>query len=133
MQKQDSASAEGPTPADWIPLQEPDSSDPNDFPWPLNVALSGGGLRASAFGLGALLYLKHAGLNTKVTDIASVSGGSITNGFIASRCDYQSVDDETFDKVASKLASKIAFSGMWGSVYVWSYILLLFFASAGAE
>ena len=74
------------------------------FPWTLEIALSGGGLRASAFCLGALLYLVHAGLNRKVENIASVSGGSITNGFVASRCDYATADLDTFRDVARELA-----------------------------
>ena len=39
------------------------------FPHTIEVALSGGGLRATVFSLGALLYLVHAGLNTRVRNI----------------------------------------------------------------
>jgi predicted acylesterase/phospholipase RssA len=49
----------------------------------LGVALSGGGNRAAAFGLGALLYLVDSGVNRHVTTISSVSGGSLLNAFIA--------------------------------------------------
>ena len=49
------------------------------------VALSGGGVRASAFALGALLYLVDSGLNRRVAVISSVSGASLTNGFLLSR------------------------------------------------
>jgi hypothetical protein len=40
------------------------------------VTLSGGGHRATLFGLGALMYLVDARANTNVSSIASVSGGS---------------------------------------------------------
>src|ERR1700730_13839552 len=45
----------------------------------IRIALSGGGYRASLFGMGALMYLVDVGANSRVEDIASVSGGSITN------------------------------------------------------
>ncbi len=51
----------------------------------VSVSLSGGGHRAALFGLGVLLYIADAGRNHDVTSVASVSGGSITNGFIAQR------------------------------------------------
>jgi hypothetical protein len=59
----------------------------------LSVALSGGGHRASLFGLGVLLYLADVGRNNDVTSIASVSGGSITNGYLAQRTLYNRSDD----------------------------------------
>jgi hypothetical protein len=43
------------------------------------VAISGGGYRASAWGLGVLWALADSGLNTDVTMVSSVSGGSLTN------------------------------------------------------
>src|SRR5689334_10067721 len=46
----------------------------------VGVALSGGGHRASVWAAGLLLYLADAGRNGDVGTIASVSGGSITNG-----------------------------------------------------
>ena len=46
----------------------------------VGVALSGGGHRASVWAAGLLLYLADAGRNGDVGVIASVSGGSITNG-----------------------------------------------------
>lgn len=49
------------------------------------VALSGGGYRATAFASGALLYLCDSNLLKNVTVVSSVSGGSITNGFLAAR------------------------------------------------
>lgn len=47
------------------------------------VSLSGGGYRAAAFGLGALLALADLRLARRIRAISSVSGGSITNAFAA--------------------------------------------------
>ncbi len=52
---------------------------------PVGVALSGGGHRATLFGLGALLALVDLRINRRTTQIASVSGGSIANAFVALR------------------------------------------------
>lgn len=49
------------------------------------LALSGGGFRASLFHLGALRRLNDAGLLSRLTAISSVSGGSITNGLLATK------------------------------------------------
>jgi NTE family protein len=49
------------------------------------LALSGGGFRASLYHLGALRRFNDAGLLSRVTAISSVSGGSITNGLLATR------------------------------------------------
>ena len=46
----------------------------------IGVALSGGGHRATVFGLGALLAMADAGLCGRTASISSVSGGSIANG-----------------------------------------------------
>jgi predicted acylesterase/phospholipase RssA len=75
----------------------------------LGVALSGGGVRASLFALGALTYLVDSKESERVTEISSVSGGSITNGFIAQRCDFQSVKPLEFDRHASELAKAITY------------------------
>ncbi len=48
----------------------------------ISVALSGGGHRATVFGLGALLAMADAGLCGRTTSISSVSGGSIANGAV---------------------------------------------------
>jgi hypothetical protein len=63
------------------------SGVPVGQPFPhVAVALSGGGHRASLFGLGVLLALVDLGLNRLVTQVVSVSGGSITNGRCQSSC-----------------------------------------------
>jgi len=93
-----------------------------DFPWTLEVALSGGGLRAAAYALGALLYLVHSGLYVRVKNISSVSGGSITNAFVACDCDFQkTMALPEFQELAGRLARQIAFNGLlqrWQS-WVW--------------
>jgi len=78
----------------------------------LGVALSGGGHRATLFGLGALLYLVDAGTNIRTISIASVSGGSITNAFVAQECNYQLTNSEEFGQVATRLASVVANRGL---------------------
>lgn len=54
-----------------------------DVPGDLGMALSGGGLRATFFGLGALLFLVYTGLNRRVRTISSVSRGSVLSAYVA--------------------------------------------------
>ena len=49
----------------------------------IGVALSGGGVRAALFSLGVLVGLVETGQSRNVTNISSVSGGSIVNAAIA--------------------------------------------------
>jgi NTE family protein len=49
----------------------------------LGLALSGGGFRATLFGLGSLWRMNDAGLLGKLDRITSVSGGSIVSGILA--------------------------------------------------
>jgi NTE family protein len=51
----------------------------------LGLALSGGGFRATLFGLGSLWRLNEAGLLGRLDRMTSVSGGSITAGVLAHR------------------------------------------------
>jgi NTE family protein len=51
----------------------------------LGIAFSGGGFRATLFGLGSLWRLNDAGLLGKLDRVTSVSGGSILAGVLASR------------------------------------------------
>lgn len=51
----------------------------------IGLALSGGGFRASMFGLGSLWRLNDAGLLGRLDRISSVSGGSILAGLLAHR------------------------------------------------
>jgi membrane protein implicated in regulation of membrane protease activity len=64
----------------------------------LGVALSGGGHRATAFGLGVLLALVDQELNQRVESISSVSGGSIANGIVMVGPDFGSVSTPEFER-----------------------------------
>ena len=95
------------------------------------VALSGGGHRAALFGLGVLLYLADAGKSREVTSVASVSGGSLTNGYVAQSVDYASVSGSAFWEAMGPLAQQIAKRGtLWAAPLTWAYLALL--ASTGA-
>lgn len=85
--------------------QDPDHRD-------LGIALSGGGHRATLFTLGALLYLVDSRANLRVSSIASVSGGSITNGYVAQECDFGTVEAAEFDSVARRLIDIIIHRGI---------------------
>lgn len=92
-------------------------------PKSIGVAISGGGHRATAYGLGVLLYLVDSRLNQRVGTISSVSGGSILNAFVAllpvngiTRKSFSSFDGfGTFDADAARLARLLA-----GSRAIWS-------------
>ena len=84
---------------------------PLRVPESIGVALSGGGHRATAFGLGVLLYLVDSGLNRRVRSIASVSGGSILNAFVAlirsedgTEQAFNSFQPGEFDRYATQLS-----------------------------
>lgn len=75
------------------------------------VALSGGGHRAALFGLGALLYLTDSQENREVESIASVSGGSLTNGYIAQAADYRTAESVAFRIAVTPFARRLARNG----------------------
>jgi hypothetical protein len=77
----------------------------------LAIALSGGGHRATLFTLGALMAVVDRGLNRHVTQIASVSGGSITNAFIAQRCEFAELEPGGLDSVVRDLSEQIVTRG----------------------
>lgn len=81
------------------------------------VALSGGGHRATLATLGALLALVDRGLAPKILQVASVSGGSITNAFVAQRAHLEALGPEGLDDIATELATTIvrkgALTGRW--------------------
>ncbi len=92
----------------------------------ISVALSGGGHRASLFGLGVLLYLTDAGKNCEVESISSVSGGSLTNGYVAQAGSYRQMSADEFWNYMKSFALRIAHSGtLWDSLFTWIYILCL--------
>lgn len=81
----------------------------------LGVALSGGGHRATLFGLGVLLYLSDVSANGNVVSISSVSGGSITNAF-AGLHRFKTATSEEFEGAAADLARQVANRG---SLFAW--------------
>jgi hypothetical protein len=93
----------------------------------LAVSMSGGGHRATLFVLGALMYLVDAKANAHVSSIASVSGGSLTNGFVGQTLNFKETDGSEFRKrVASPLATQIAKSGtLFAPLFTKVYLLLL--------
>lgn len=98
----------------------------------IGVALSGGGHRAALFGLGVLLYLVDAEKNREVTSIASVSGGSLTNGVVAQSSDYRQTSADGFAEVARDIAATIVGRGtLWATPLTKLYLAALLLA-AGA-
>ena len=63
----------------------------------IGIALSGGGHRASVWGVGVLVGVVDAGLGSGVVSVSSVSGGSITNGVVAQNVDLRTATPEEFD------------------------------------
>jgi hypothetical protein len=99
----------------------------------IGVALSGGGHRASLFGLGVLWYLVDAGKNADVRVISSVSGGSLTNGSIAFGKNFRGADRAQFEELTKALVQRIARGGtLWGWWGTWVYVLVLVALLAGA-
>jgi predicted acylesterase/phospholipase RssA len=73
----------------------------------IGVAVSGGGYRAAAWGLGALMYLADARLNRDVVTASSVSGGSITNAGLALQ-GYRGMAPEDLRAYAARLSPTLA-------------------------
>jgi Patatin-like phospholipase len=87
------------------------------------IALSGGGHRATLATLGALLAIVDRGLGAKVIQIASVSGGSITNAFVAQRCKFETLQPGELDGIATELAAAVVRKGVL--TREWMALLLL--------
>ncbi|HEX7132910.1 MAG TPA: patatin-like phospholipase family protein, partial [Iamia sp.] len=93
---------------------------------PLALALSGGGHRATLFGLGALLYLVDAGQGPRLGSIASISGGSLTNGYIGLHCDLTTAAPEEVRVHARDLAHQVARRGtLWAAPLTWAFCALV--------
>ena len=69
----------------------------------LGVALSGGGFRATLYHLGVIRFLRDAGALQNVTDIASVSGGSILAAHLVLNWERYNGDDDSFAEAASEI------------------------------
>jgi hypothetical protein len=103
------------------------SSNPNTTAKSLAVSLSGGGHRATLFTLGALMYLVDAKANVNVSSIASVSGGSLTNGLVGQTLNFRKTSSEEFRaRVARRLASQIANKGtLFAPLFTRIYVVVL--------
>jgi predicted acylesterase/phospholipase RssA len=75
----------------------------------LGLALSGGGFRATLYHLGVIRYLRDAGALQNVTDIASVSGGSILAAHLVLNWDRYNGDDDSFAKAAKEVVRFVQF------------------------
>lgn len=94
----------------------------------IGIAISGGGHRATLFGLGVLLYLSDVGKNREVASISSVSGGSLTNAYVGLRGTYSQQNAQDFWNTARQLASQIAQHGTlfaWIGTKVYLFVLIL--------
>jgi len=82
----------------------------------IGIALSGGGHRATIWGIGVLLYLADAGRQQDVGVIASVSGGSIANGVVAHEMDYAGTSPDELRARLGPLLHHVAYTGLffWG-------------------
>lgn len=75
----------------------------------LGLALSGGGFRATLYHLGVIRYLKDAGRLQHVSDIASVSGGSILAAHLVMNWERYSGSDEQFNEAANEIVKFVQF------------------------
>lgn len=75
----------------------------------LGLALSGGGFRATLYHLGVVRFLRDSGALQDVTDIASVSGGSILAAHLVLNWKRYNGDEESFANVASEVVKFVQF------------------------
>ncbi|MCC9604693.1 patatin-like phospholipase family protein [Blastopirellula sp. JC732] len=75
----------------------------------IGLALSGGGFRATLFHLGILRFLKDVNLLHQVTDIASVSGGSILAAHLTLNWHRYTGSDDDFDEAVSEIVRFVQF------------------------
>jgi predicted acylesterase/phospholipase RssA len=75
----------------------------------LGLALSSGGFRATLFHLGVVRFLRDAGALRDVTDIASVSGGTILAAHLVLNWDQYNGDDDHFAQAASQIVKFVQF------------------------
>lgn len=69
----------------------------------LGLALSGGGFRAVLYHLGVVRFLRDAGLLSRVTQITSVSGGSVLGAHLVLNWDRYCGSDEEFQQVSEEI------------------------------
>ncbi|WP_165063903.1 patatin-like phospholipase family protein [Paludisphaera rhizosphaerae] len=69
----------------------------------IGLALSGGGFRATLFHLGILRFLRDAGVLSRISDITSVSGGSVGAAHLVLNWQRYTGSAEEFDEAAGEL------------------------------
>ncbi|MGI9473683.1 MAG: patatin-like phospholipase family protein, partial [Rubripirellula sp.] len=67
------------------------------------LALSGGGFRAALYHLGVVRYLRDAGMLKDISQITSVSGGSVFGAHLVLNWDRYCGTDEEFQRVSDEL------------------------------
>lgn len=89
----------------------------------IGVALSGGGNRASLFNLGVLMYLADSGKSAFVRTIASVSGGSVANGWVTQSGAYDQQSGAEFEEALRPFVRRLATQGtLWAWKGTWIYL-----------
>lgn len=73
----------------------------------IGLVLSGGGVRAAAFHSGVLKYLAERGMLEEVSQISSVSGGSLLVGLVYSSNSYQWPSSEQYLNVSAEHVRKV--------------------------
>jgi len=73
----------------------------------IGIALSGGGIRAAIFHLGALQYLAEAKLYRQISSISSVSGAGMAIGIILATHNNTWPDEDKFIKVTQPALRKL--------------------------
>jgi predicted acylesterase/phospholipase RssA len=75
----------------------------------LGLALFGGGFRAALFHLGVVRFLRDAGALPDVTDVATVSGGSILAAHLVLNWDQYKGDEQRFAEAAAQIVKFVRF------------------------
>lgn len=97
----------------------------------IGITLSGGGHRATVFGLGALLAMADAGLCGRTVSIGSVSGGSIANGAVMVGPDFGTAPVADIEAHIARTVQSIAERGiLQGGAPATKWYLRSFLASA---
>lgn len=105
------ATQAGPDFAPREELQERLSPCDAGAPAEVGLALSGGGLRATLFHLGALIRIRELGWLDRIDRISTVSGGSIMAAILARawpRLEDGDFSEEAFDRFVSRPALRFA-------------------------
>lgn len=91
----------------------------------IGLALSGGGVRATLFSLGVAVAFVETGANRWVRSIASVSGGSLLNAWLAHASDFSEEQPAHFAPRAGKLAKMLSDGGVFflSGANLWKLVL----------